>query len=190
MIRHGQSYANAKNMIYGSLDYELTPEGRNQALWVKDDLLKVKHIVDKVYSSDLTRAKQTAMISMDLKKEQLNVDARFRERSFGRLEGVECHDLSLFEVNYLFSLLDSGKVLRDDIESSEELDKRLKNAFMNLDFNKNQVVFCHGGVLQHVLYSLNIRDLYLNNCGVIAVTVKNNGKPFDLYGYWNKFNSG
>lgn len=57
-VRHGESEGNAARIFTGHLDSPLTEAGRRQAEAVADALAKVR--VDRVISSDLSRARDTA----------------------------------------------------------------------------------------------------------------------------------
>lgn len=60
-IRHGQSEANAGLMQAGQCNSKLTEQGRKDAFAAKEVLKNIKF--DKVYSSDLSRAKITQEIA-------------------------------------------------------------------------------------------------------------------------------
>lgn len=63
LIRHGQTVTNAKNNIVGQTgDSPLTEKGRLQAKLLGDRFAKGNVIFDRVFSSDYTRAHDTAKI--------------------------------------------------------------------------------------------------------------------------------
>ena len=62
LIRHGESENNLKGLWTGWFDSPLTEKGKQDALMAKDIIDRVKF--DKVYSSDLIRAKTTLEITM------------------------------------------------------------------------------------------------------------------------------
>jgi len=85
IIRHGLSQGNLDKVICGHFDTTLTDAGREQANKTGRHLAGKK--IDKIYSSDLQRAYETASIiasqlNMDVEKEP-----RLRERSCGIFEG-------------------------------------------------------------------------------------------------------
>lgn len=59
VIRHGQSEADILQVHEGRVDYPLTEKGHEQAQ-IMADFIKSNFKVNKIYSSTLTRAKQTA----------------------------------------------------------------------------------------------------------------------------------
>ena len=70
-IRHTQSEANLKNILASQLNFSLTENGKKHAYEIGSHLRKVESI-DKIISSPLTRARQTADLiakSFDLKVE-------------------------------------------------------------------------------------------------------------------------
>lgn len=66
LVRHGQSYGNLEDMVYGSLDYNLTPLGLKQALNVKNFISPIKEKFTSLNSSDLIRAYLTGGISLGI----------------------------------------------------------------------------------------------------------------------------
>ena len=69
LVRHGQSSYNAKGLIQGRTDNSvLTDEGYEQALKAGNALSKINF--DKIYSSPLVRAAETAKTIKNLNKDQ------------------------------------------------------------------------------------------------------------------------
>ena len=60
IIRHGESLANGGGYFAGQLDIELSDRGLAQAELLADWIYN-NYKVDKVYSSDLSRAYETAL---------------------------------------------------------------------------------------------------------------------------------
>ena len=86
VVRHGQTEFNVKNIIGGTLEPNpLSKIGRQQAVKLALKLLKIK--IDLIYSSDLTRAIETAEIIADSKKLHVKTDPLLRERFWGSLQG-------------------------------------------------------------------------------------------------------
>jgi broad specificity phosphatase PhoE len=86
LVRHGESTWNELGLIQGQNDLaQLTNEGREQARAVAETLKSLGF--DRLVTSDLARARQTAEIigsELDL---ALTADSLLRERCFGVLEG-------------------------------------------------------------------------------------------------------
>ncbi|MCX6374575.1 MAG: histidine phosphatase family protein [Armatimonadetes bacterium] len=86
LIRHGEVAWNRENSYIGATDLPLNDEGKSQAALLADRL--AQHKIAAVYSSDLTRARQTAEIIA----ERLGLPAvaipELREVNYGEWEGV------------------------------------------------------------------------------------------------------
>lgn len=83
MIRHGESMANAKHLHAGWSQTPLSPKGEAEAQCLAE-LLK-HYTFDKVYSSDLLRAKQTKALA--LPESDAVLTELLREISVGELAG-------------------------------------------------------------------------------------------------------
>src|SRR3954471_20944931 len=84
-LRHGETEANANQLIAGSLDVDLTPLGREQALIAARAL--AHEPITAVYSSPLKRARETAepiAAALDL---PITIIDDIAERNWGELEG-------------------------------------------------------------------------------------------------------
>ena len=84
-LRHGETETNAQRLVAGSLDTELTPVGRQQALDAAAIL--AKEPISAVYSSPLRRARDTAIPVAERLELQVIIIAELAERSWGVLEG-------------------------------------------------------------------------------------------------------
>ena len=80
MVRHGQSQTNLERRFTGQADAPLTDQGREDAQAVGKKLRGLHF--DRVYSSDLSRAADTARIALDCEPVQLKV---LRELDVGSL---------------------------------------------------------------------------------------------------------
>ena len=85
LVRHGQSIANAEGWLAGHRDVPLTDRGRSDAVSVRDQLAGV--VVDRVVTSDLTRAIDTAAPVCAERAIVPARDRRLRERDVGAHEG-------------------------------------------------------------------------------------------------------
>ena len=88
LIRHGETAHNRKNILQGVSDVPLNEAGRKQAAKLAERVSE-EFKYDKVYSSDLSRASETALeLAGALEAEHIE-KKEFRERDFGILEGEE-----------------------------------------------------------------------------------------------------
>lgn len=85
LVRHGLSEGNERSLIQGHADYPLVDEGHRQATLIAQRLAQER--IDHIYSSDLTRAKQTAEpIIRRHPKARVSYEPRLRERHYGAFE--------------------------------------------------------------------------------------------------------
>lgn len=86
-IRHGTTEWNLAGKMQGQMDTELAEVGIVQAKRLAERLKG--EVWDGIISSDLQRAKQTALSITDITGTPLlRLDPRLRERSFGQVEGT------------------------------------------------------------------------------------------------------
>lgn len=91
VIRHGQTDWNVQGRLQGHTDIPLNAEGRAQAEQLR--LALVGEPLDAVYTSDLSRAHDTARGVAEATGAALAVHRGLRERAFGRFEGVSFSEL-------------------------------------------------------------------------------------------------
>ena len=85
-VRHGETDFNAERRMQGHLDVPLSETGRVQAQAAAARL--ADESIDKIYSSDLQRALETARIIHDGREIELVTDLRLREFHMGTFQGM------------------------------------------------------------------------------------------------------
>lgn len=85
-IRHGETAWNQDGRIQGHIDIPLNDTGRWQAQRMAEAV--AEEGVDVLYTSDLTRAFETAGAIADVTGLPLTAEPGLRERRFGRFEGM------------------------------------------------------------------------------------------------------
>lgn len=152
-IRHGQSQWNAENLWQGHTESPLSEKGIQQAEALGRRLRgeKLYHF-DKVYSSDLGRALQTAR--MALPQADITVDPRLREVNFGVFEGKNMEKLEAAEREELSGWWRSPyeTTLRGGGESMADLRARVDAWRAELVGVTRIAVFTHGGVIRDALW--------------------------------------
>lgn len=166
-VRHGQTEWNKIGKMQGHMDIELNDEGRAQAEVVKEKLKGVTF--DKVFSSPLKRAIETAQIITD---QDITIDQRLIERFNGELEGKLKNEIAVFPD------FNDPNDTRFGIESLDSFKGRI-NSFLD-DLIKsfkgqNILVVTHAGVCLYVRCffegepSGNLYESYkLNNCEFLS----------------------
>jgi broad specificity phosphatase PhoE len=176
LIRHGESEANAKGIYQGHKDYSLSERGKTQAFNLSQRLKEIGYNIELIYSSDLSRASQTAkIIGETLQLKKIVYTSLLREMDLGiysgKLELKERDTLSEFWKEYT-RVIPGG-------ESVNMFVSRIKE-FMNLIKKLNNkpsvmLVITHGGVLYHLLHTiLNVfpeTDEWFGNCMINELEV-------------------
>lgn len=152
LIRHGETEWNALKRLQGWLDIPLSETGRKQAVQLRHFLHSNEfgHTIHAVFSSDLSRASETARLAAGEHFGLLQERADLRERCYGIYEGrdwalLNGSDPERPHVNFreLHQAVEGG-------ESLAEFAARIQTAFETLatDYaGKNLMVFAHGGVI-------------------------------------------
>lgn len=89
-MRHGESEGNAARIFTGHIDSPLTETGRRQARIVADALATVK--LDRVLSSDLSRARDTAVAIAEPHGLAVETFPELREIDLGEMAGRSFDD--------------------------------------------------------------------------------------------------
>lgn len=113
LVRHGETIENQKDIIHGHTPGHLSGTGKAQVKKLSERLKDEK--IDAIYSSDLRRAKDTAL---EIAKFHKNVPIYYRrdlrERNYGSLEGRYVPDVINLPTP-------------DDVETRESVHQRAKN---------------------------------------------------------------
>jgi probable phosphoglycerate mutase len=152
LIRHGETEWNALRRLQGWLDIPLSETGRTQARQLGNYLQSnnFEHGIDAVFSSDLSRAAETARLAASERFGQAQERPELRERCYGIYEGrdwalLNGSDPERPHVNFreLNQAIEGG-------ESLAEFATRIRSAFESLAKEhpaQNLMVFAHGGVI-------------------------------------------
>ena len=87
LVRHGQTASSARLAYSGRSDVALTPAGREQARRAAEQLAGAG--IDAIFSSPLSRARDTAQAIADATGAPVTVDERLTEVDYGQFEGVD-----------------------------------------------------------------------------------------------------
>ena len=145
VIRHGESQNNLAKKWTGWMDVSLTEKGYEDAKKAGDVLKGIQF--DKVYSSDLIRAVETAKCALPGCEPILT--SLIREINVGDLSGQPLDTLSPEEMVYA----GEGGYGKWNGESGEEFTARAEAFLQKMAAEETGVVaaFAHGGMLRRIL---------------------------------------
>lgn len=135
LLRHGETEANAQEIICGKTDLPLTPRGRDQAARTADFLALLP--LTRIVSSPLLRARQTAQAVAERTGLTPELLPGLAERDWGAWEGRP------------------RAILRRDIappggESPEAFRARIRAAFARLDLSQPVLIVAHSGTAREI----------------------------------------
>ena len=172
VVRHGESVNNLNKLWTGWNDVELSEKGREDAKRAGEIIKGVSF--DRIYSSDLSRAMDTARIAVP--GCEFETSELFREMNVGTLSG-----------KHLDVITSEEKIAADRDgyglyggESTEDFSKRVRTAMAMLEsagFN-DVAVFSHAGFLRKFLDEvvgtyIPRQSVCCNNCTVAIFECEN-----------------
>ena len=129
-LRHGETTWNRAHVLQGSLSYpRLTPRGERMAAATAEGMARAGVGFDRVYTSPLGRARQTAEFIVDgLRLPKATCDTRLREMGFGKYEGLRYEKGHWQDDNLrcFFEDLETYVPRGDGAESLEQVQVRLR----------------------------------------------------------------
>lgn len=183
LCRHGETPWNRDRRVQGWAPTDLTDRGRKQAAALAD-FLADEYAVDRIVASDLERAAETARAVSQTTGVEPTFDARWRERDFGRMQGLTYDELfgaypeyTLSEIGYA-----AAETTPESGESLLDMWERVTAAFDDLrdavGDDETVAVVAHGGPLYAVTGTLKgldvvaaVLDQEQGNCAVNEVRV-------------------
>jgi len=157
LVRHGESESNRQGIISGHSDYDLTEQGKEQVQETKHVLRSVRF--DEVYSSDLTRALQTAEILYGKPVETTNRMHTLRERDFGSLDGKPQHIYKQYSLQKQKMTEEQSWAYKHvhDMENDNELASRFLPAVEKIarhNLGKTVLIAAHGSAIRTVIMKI------------------------------------
>jgi uncharacterized phosphatase len=153
LIRHGQSVANAAGRLQGQMDFPLSTQGLNEAKavgkWLADE------DIDAIYSSDLSRAFQTAEEIARHHTTEIIKTPTLREFHLGQFQGLTRGEISERFPEYVD--LDWWTAGVAGVEQLDQINARaLESVQCLLERHQGQrvVVVSHGGWISMLLMAL------------------------------------
>jgi alpha-ribazole phosphatase len=147
LIRHGETDWNKCRRFQGSMDIELNEVGRQQAVFLQKAMKEIP--IDRIVSSDLLRAQETAKILNQPHGLTVEVDAGFREIHFGLWEGMNFQQIeALFPEEASLWKNEPGALKIPEGETFQQLTERVWQRFLfwcqRSDY-QNLAIVSHGG---------------------------------------------
>lgn len=93
LVRHGRTSANAAGLLQGRVDNELDDVGAQQASQIAAALSRADQPPDRIISSPLLRARQTAQATAELTGLEISIDERWSELDYGEWDGIPISDV-------------------------------------------------------------------------------------------------
>lgn len=173
-VRHGQTDWNLERRLQGIIDIPLNATGREEAEGLGKNF---DFTINGIYSSDLSRAYETAEIITRGYNLPITKDKRLRERDFGKLSGKDIEF--------------SRSVNRDlyGLEPIPSVNSRLEH-FLG-DMSKldsgSYLVATHGGVISGILSLLTNGEIHwkthpIKNCSLTSLTYHGNNWRINYFG--------
>ncbi len=159
LVRHGETDWNREQRFQGQTDIPLNQLGREQAQAVVPMMSRLK--IESVYSSNLSRAYETAEIATSDLKIPIIKDARLRETNVGEAEGMTFDQLEQkfgsngiarwrsYEERDLDFKYTNG-------ESKREMMFRIREVILEIVQNSNRqniAIFAHGMVMRALTFA-------------------------------------
>lgn len=178
VVRHGQSETNVSGIRAGQTDIKLAPQGYVDARRAGEKLKGIKF--DRVFSSDLVRASETARTALPEMEPELRKE--IREINIGRIAGftnAECETMygTLWTENFrIHNYVPFGG------ENVQQITDRVASFMRFLESLEkecsNVAVFAHGGsircIIRYVLgYPIDWWKLRTDNCHITVLELDN-----------------
>lgn len=162
--RHGESKYNNENMFTGTLDIDLSDVGVKQGKLAANYIVN-NYKIDKIYSSSLARARNTAMFTA----KELNIDIIVKEGLIeycgGDWEGMKLNDIKLkYPDQYDQWKYDLSKVNIQNAQSMPDFYKIKVKAFdeilrENKGFNGTILIVSHVLALKCIICYITKHDV-------------------------------
>jgi alpha-ribazole phosphatase len=155
LIRHGRTNLLNEYRYWGSTDIPLNDDGIKQAEQIKDRLAKEK--ITHVYSSTLSRARDTAKITAEAHHKTITVCAELDECNFGYAEGLTYKEIEKKHPSLAKELAGMGNITFPGGESMDQFYIRTRSFLKRLEKNQPQdviAVVAHAGSLRMLICHL------------------------------------
>lgn len=169
-VRHAQSEANVNDILASQLDIPLSEAGREDVNQIASKLKKISKL-DRIISSPLIRAKDTASSIATRFNIPLETDARIIEQDLGIFSGMSYKELKLRN-DYMHDRSKRWTWVPDGGESYKMVAMRLDSFFKALYTAEAKTILC----VTHAV-TMRIMKAYLQKTlPKYPLTIANNGE--------------
>jgi len=181
-LRHPETIANEKNLIYGKTDYPYTIRGQQQ---FDEALVNIERFrFDKILTSPLRRAYELASAIASKTSKELIVHEALEEMNFGIFEGLTEEEAKLKHPDIHRAFVESFETTLFPEGESFDLFKKRVESFVNhyKQSETDWLVVSHGGFIRTALeYLIDNKSgfswsLEIGNCSIIEIHIKE-GQP-------------
>ncbi len=189
LARHGETDWNAKQRFQGQADIPLNENGRCQA----EDLAQrlADETIDAIYTSDLSRAWETAQTIAEHHTCPLIAESGLREASFGKWEGSTYAEIQASDPEAVQAWReDMANFAPPEGETLDQLAQRVISAYDDIRQKHNAdesiLLVAHGGSLQTLIaYLLDLPPahfwrFHLKPCSLSVISVYKEGPILNL----------
>lgn len=155
LVRHGQTAWNEQGRFCGHTDIPLSALGRRQARKLASQLQH--RPITAIYSSDMSRARETAEIIPKKRPIDITVSSTWREINFGAWEGLTYDEIAATFHEQLGFFTDPEHYAPPQGETLTEVLQRVMSALHEIMQHEHEgeiVLVSHGGTLRGLLCAL------------------------------------
>ncbi|NJR12338.1 histidine phosphatase family protein [bacterium] len=157
IVRHGETEYNATGRWQGFLDVPLNDVGRRQAAQLAEYLHAHSETIERIYTSDLIRARETAEIIAQSYGLEVQTETRLRETNVGIFQGLTNReiDAQYADIHYLWSNDDTYVI--PDGESRLQVQQRMMEVWHEWTRHltlRHIMIVSHGGSIRWLLRGL------------------------------------
>jgi len=185
-VRHGESEGNKNGRYNGQLNLPLSDIGKSQAEKTAEFLDKFK--IDVIYSSDLSRAYDTALATSKRQNIPIISSKEIREIFGGKFEGLEYAKIKdIYPEEYNSWINDMANCQCPDGESVKDVYLRVSNKISDIVLNnkeKTVLIVTHGlplRIMSTVWYKKSLSEIrdfeWMKNASVTVVNYDDINKP-------------
>lgn len=166
LIRHGETDWNVSGRWQGQAAVPLNENGRQQAALLGEHLRPSAHEITAIFTSDSSRAVQTAELITTHIGQPIQLDHRLREIDLGEWQGMTNEEVEAWDIERVkYVRSDSFNIPRPGGESFSQVADRALAAiqeYVAQHPNGHILVVSHGGTIRSVLVRLGLKPAHEN----------------------------